>query len=76
MNSPRARFKGFCPPAPTDIKEARLNASLTQLQASVLIFVSHRVWQSWENGETAMHPAFFEFFKHKALTLEETKWKQ
>ncbi len=53
-------------PAPEEIKDARLAASLTQTQAAELIYSSLRAWQQWEAGDRKMHPAFFELFKIKS----------
>jgi DNA-binding transcriptional regulator YiaG len=49
-------------PAPEQIKEARLEAGLTQTQAGALLHTTVRVWQQWEAGDRAMHPAFWELF--------------
>jgi DNA-binding transcriptional regulator YiaG len=53
-------------PKPEDIKAARQAAGLTQTQAGALVHTTVRVWQQWEAGDRAMHPAFWELFLLKA----------
>ena len=50
-------------PLPSDIKEARLAAGLTQQQAAELIGYSRRAWQEWECGRRNMRFLVFEAFK-------------
>lgn len=47
---------------PIEIKQARMDAGLTQQQAANLLHTSLRTWQQWEYGERRMHPAFIELF--------------
>lgn len=53
------------PPNPKRIKQARLNAGLTQTQAAALIYKSLRTWQQWEAGDREMDLALFELFELK-----------
>ena len=46
----------------TDIKQTRLDAGLTQLQASKLVYSSQKNWSDWESGNHKMHPAIYELF--------------
>jgi putative transcriptional regulator len=52
-------------PKPDEIRKAREAAGLTQTEAGALIYVSLTGWQKWEQGERAMHPAFWELFRTK-----------
>lgn len=53
-------------PDPRQIKSSpREAAGLSKTEAAALIYTSYRVWQRWEKGERAMHPAFFELFRLK-----------
>lgn len=54
-------------PKPSDIRAARDAAKLTQTQAADLVHTTVRVWQQWEAGDRAMHPAFWELFRSKVL---------
>lgn len=56
-------------PTPTEIKQARIEVSLTQTQAANLIYKNIRTWQQWEKGDREMDPAFFELFKIKSSML-------
>lgn len=49
-------------PSPTEIRQARKEAGLTQAQAAELIHSVQRTWYKWESGERTMHPAFWELF--------------
>jgi DNA-binding transcriptional regulator YiaG len=54
-------------PSPLKIKQARMEAGLTQAQAATLIYKGLRTWQGWETAESLpghrkMDPAFFELF--------------
>src|SRR5690606_8511071 len=42
------------PPAPIQIRQARLTAGLTQQQAAQTVLASLRGWQQWEAGERGM----------------------
>lgn len=48
------------PPNPDSIKMAR--GSLTQKQASDLIYTTQARWSDYENGKSRMHPAIWELF--------------
>jgi transcriptional regulator with XRE-family HTH domain len=50
-------------PSPSEIKQARLDAGLTQLEAAELVGFSARAWQMWEYGKRPMRPAVFHLFK-------------
>ena len=52
-----------------DIKNARLKAGITQLEAANLVHVNLRTWQKWEYGERSIHPAFYELFIIKTTPL-------
>lgn len=52
-------------PTKDAIRAARKAAGLTQTQAGALVHTTVRVWQQWEAGDRAMHPAFWELFKLK-----------
>jgi len=49
-------------PSPDKIKDARVNAGLTQTQAASLIYKGLRTWQQWESGDRTMDAALFELF--------------
>jgi len=49
-------------PAPLDIRQARLDAGLSQSAAAALIYSTLRTWQDWEAGKARMHPGLFELF--------------
>ena len=53
---------GTMNPTPQKIKKTRLDAGLTQTQASELIYKKCRSWQQWESGDRKMDPALFELF--------------
>lgn len=53
------------PPAPADIRQARLSAGLTQTQAAQTVQASLRGWQQWEAGDRTMPPGLFELFMLK-----------
>lgn len=53
-------------PSPTEIKEARRKAGLTQEQAGALVGApSKRTWQDWEAGKRNMPAAKWELFNIK-----------
>lgn len=54
---------------PEKIKQARIDAGLTQSQAAELIYKNIRTWQQWEKGDREMDAAFFELFKIKTSML-------
>jgi DNA (cytosine-5)-methyltransferase 1 len=49
------------PPA-AEIIAARKASGLTKTECAALLHTDYRAWQRWENGERAMHPAFWELF--------------
>lgn len=53
-------------PGPTEIREARKRAGLTQAAAARLVHVTPRAWQHWELGKVEMPPARWELFTIKA----------
>ncbi len=55
---------------PTEIKQARTNAGLTQTQAAALIHKSLRAWQQWEGNQRKMDRAFWELFKIKVEEMD------
>ena len=52
-------------PSPAAIREARLAAGLTQIEAAHTVSASLRAWQQWEAGDRAMPPGLFELFMLK-----------
>lgn len=56
-------------PTPLEIKQARVDAGLTQTQSAELIYKNIRTWQQWEKGDREMDAAFFELFKIKTSML-------
>jgi putative transcriptional regulator len=54
------------PPAPEDIRAARLAAGLTQTAAGELLHTALRTWQQWEAGDRKMHLAMWELFSIKS----------
>ena len=53
-------------PSPQEIKEARVQAGLTQAQAGALVGApSKRTWQDWEGGRRNMPAAKWELFQQK-----------
>jgi len=49
-------------PTPQIIKQARTESGLTQQEASKILGVSVKSWQSWEQGLRNMRPQMFELF--------------
>ena len=49
-------------PLPAEIRAAREAAGLSARAAGELVHTTTRVWQQWEAGDRAMHPAFWELF--------------
>ena len=54
-------------PTPTQIKQARTQAGLTQQAAADLVGVSIKTVQSWEGGWRTISPPTWELFKMKTL---------
>jgi DNA-binding transcriptional regulator YiaG len=52
-------------PSPTEVKDARHRAGLTQSQAAALVGVSLRSWQYWEEGGRQMQSSKWELFQIK-----------
>lgn len=52
-------------PTPTEIKQARKEAGLTQTEAGALIYKSMRAWQQWEWDQRRMDAAYWELFSIK-----------
>jgi len=61
-------------PTPEEIKQYRTASGLTQTQAAELIYCSLGAFQKWEQGDRAMHPAFFELFKIKKARRSLIDW--
>jgi len=53
-------------PTPQQIKQARMDAGLTQTHAAELIYKKLRCWQQWEAGDRQMDAALYELFVIKA----------
>lgn len=58
-------------PTPRQIKMARKAAGLSQTAAGALVYTVCRVWQHWEAGDSAMHPAFWDLFLRKLIEKEK-----
>lgn len=52
-------------PTPEQIKQLRLDAGLTQREASTLMLMTITGYQHWEYGMRKMHPAMWELFQLK-----------
>lgn len=57
-------------PTPVEVRAARTDAGLTQLQAAELIYAPMRTFQDWESGISRMHPGLFELFQLKIALLK------
>ena len=57
-------------PTPTQIKDARQAAGLTQTQAAALIYKKVLAWQRYESGGRAMDPALYELFLIKTGQID------
>ena len=62
-------------PTPEEVKQARLHARLTTVEAGRLVYVSRRVWEQfekpvWHNDYRAMHPAISELFGLKTGIMD------
>lgn len=49
-------------PTPEQVKQARLNAGLTQAQAAAVIYKKLLAWQRYESGDRSMDAAYWELF--------------
>jgi hypothetical protein len=47
---------------PTNVKQARLDANLTQRQAAELIYCTERQWRNYEMGVTGLPRGLWELF--------------
>jgi DNA-binding transcriptional regulator YiaG len=56
-------------PTPEQIKQARINANLTQTQAANMLHKSLRVWQNYELGDRGMDKAAWVLFQIKLKYL-------
>ncbi len=57
-------------PKPDEIRQARLDAGLTQAQAAEKIFSdSYISWQNYEYGSRKMHPAIWWCFLQRTKRL-------
>ena len=56
-------------PTAEQVRQARAESGLSQVEAARLIYCSERSWQQWEAGERKMHGAMWELFRIKARTL-------
>jgi putative transcriptional regulator len=50
------------PPNPDRVREARLQAGLTQSEAASVVHSTGRRWREWEAGDHRMPPASWELF--------------
>lgn len=55
-------------PTPEQIKDARIQAGLSQLGAAELIYSKMRTWQDWEAGIAKMHEGLWELFQIKTIS--------
>jgi len=53
------------PLTPAEIRQARMNSGLTQMEAAQKVQASLRGWQQWEAGDRAMPLGLFELFMLK-----------
>lgn len=56
-------------PDHVDLMNLRSRAGLTQIEAAELCMVSLRTYGAYENQETRMPPAVFEWFKHRVASI-------
>jgi len=49
-------------PSPEQIRQTRRASGLSQAKAAALIDCSLGAWAKWENGQRAMHSAFWRLF--------------
>lgn len=49
-------------PLPDDVKLARADAGLTQVEAAAIVYSTRNAWQKWEDGSRRMHPGLYELF--------------
>jgi len=63
---------GLRQPTPQEVKAARVNAMLTQEQASALVYTTNRTWHNWESGKVAVPLASWELFLIKLDQKENT----
>lgn len=59
-------------PAPSEIRQARSAAGLSQTAAAALISSTLRTWQDWEAGKARMHPGLWELFLSKTSKDKDT----
>ena len=52
-------------PSPSEIRQDREAAGLSQSAAAALISSTLRTWQDWEAGKARMHPGLWELFNIK-----------
>ena len=57
-------------PTPTQIKDARQAAGLTQTQAAGIIYKKVLAWQRYESGDRAMDAALYELFLIKTGQID------
>lgn len=72
MSNHPNRSRGGSPsrnPTSEEIRGAREAAGLSQTAAGALVHTTCRTWQQWEAGDRRMHPAFWELFNIKRLSL-------
>ena len=52
------------------VRTARTDAGLTQIEAAELIYAPMRTLQDWEGGVNRMHPGLWELFQLKIALLK------
>ena len=57
-------------PTPTQIKDARQAAGLTQTQAAGIIYKKVLAWQRYESGDRSMDVALYELFLLKTGQID------
>jgi len=52
-------------PTKEEVKQARIDAGLTQRRAADMLYVTETTWKSWEYGTNKMSQANWELFNIK-----------
>lgn len=59
-------YKGSMNPTPQEIKQARLDADLSQAKAAMSVKVSTTTWRRWEYGDRKMSEGYWDLFNIRA----------
>ena len=57
-------------PAPESVRNTRVRAGVSQLEASQMVRSGLRTWQQWEAGDRHMHAGLWELFLIKIRHLK------